>query len=88
MIKVRSITMLSVKRIRRKFVDVAQLDDATAQITLTNCENGNAINVQLLEELGFVMASLTERWATRCVLLKSEVPQIFSQGNRHSAVPY
>lgn len=76
----RSVTTLSVKRIRRKFVDIESEGNGIAIVALSNAERRNCVNVQLLEELNYVLTDLSEKWNLRSVLLKSKVPGMFSTG--------
>lgn len=77
----RSITTIGVKRIRKKYVELidSQIDDA-AIIALNNPQGRNCVNVQLLEELNYLLAELSEQWSLRSVVLKSSVEGCFSMG--------
>ena len=83
----RPVTTLSVKRIRRRFVEIAKEENDVAQIALTNAPGRNCVNVQLLEELSYVLSTLSEKWNLRSVIIKSAVRDVFSSGMFHKALP-
>eukprot|EP00210_Caulerpa_lentillifera_P000646 g624.t1 len=49
-------------------------------IALNNPQGRNCVNVQLLEELNFLMSELSEQWSLRSLILKSTVDECFSSG--------
>lgn len=77
--QLRNVTTLGLKRIRRKYVDYFT-ENGIAIVSLNHPEKRNPIDIQCLEELSYVLGTLTEKWDLRSVLIKSAVAGTFSTG--------
>lgn len=56
-------------------------DTGISVLTLKRPEARNALGIQLVDELGITVAAIADNWKTRCLLIKSAVPDIFCAGS-------
>lgn len=56
-------------------------DVGISVLSLKRPEAKNALGIQLVDELGITVAAIADNWKTRCLVIKSAVPDIFCAGS-------